>query len=1086
MIGTLKDGSMADSDHEGHSGEYLKNINGYWQQPAKARPNVVCIHAGTNNMDKEVDLDIAPTLMKDMVLGIMKAVPEAVVLIATVIWANDARMQANTNRFNNELRSMIKTMQYDNKHVLEVPIDITLSDLSDKKHPNNQGYQKMADAWFEAVKDANNRGWLKDPIDMDADDLSGKGTVFDEFRAWEETGTIRSAVPKGTRDGVILADLNNDGITDYIMADSDGTVRAWINGGIGKPNQWTSLGEINPPWSGITRDMIRMADVDGDGKADMIVLYSGGAAKVWQNIDNGRKFKPLDSKWATGLESRDKVYFKDMDGDGYTDYVIVYSGGAVKWARNTRNNGKDDSKANWESAETVAPGPAGVAPGSVSLHDLDGDQKSDYIIISEDGSVKALRNTGNLNRDSGKRNWEDLGTIAPGVSGVTGDMIRVADMDGDGLADFLAVASDGSIKMWKNGGGVGSTGVDFRLADLTGDGKIDIIAVDGKGRARAWLNKGVGKWDNVGEIAPGPNEDLSSARIDFADVDGDGRADFLVVYGGGAVKAYLNNGNIPDIGKGHLWKTPIIISPGVGEPGRKVRFADVNGDGYADYLVIYDGGAVDGYLNQKNIPSDGGRIWGSKMTVATGVGAPGSKIIFADITGDGLPEYIIQYDGGAAVAYRNTGNISRGGKGRNWERMGTVATGVEPQGPVMYGDIDAKSDYLVVFENGKINAYTNKCDWKRLPSTGGDSDDDDDDDDNGGEGSVTPQSGMSPYFGNCTDWEVKALLGAWREAGDIARVHAQWSPKNKWQGAMDYWMGTNTQKTHGFWGYPGDEYYNIQREYKAHFSGFGMQPRWTYTTFYCHEEDTGLSERRCHRYGFNAYTWNEEVDGYTHHPVVLCPWFWEKPRLEDIVKKAEGNKEMQLGTGNWKKNRARVLYHESYHWYPTVSDPWCGTKEWYQPVSVHRLAELNSPSAKINAENYALSGIAIYIMHTFNLKEVPYISAETWTEEEEKEEEKTAVLEKPPKGWESPESTSKKQFKPLSKYGFKKLSDYGSVQGTPSKECLDGERFATKAQCQVYCQFKDCNEVKGDGNHKLYECDCGYMRERRVRRAMDM
>lgn len=218
--------------------------------------------------------------------------------------------------------------------------------------------------------------------------------------------------------------------------------------------------------------------------------------------------------------------------------------GAVKWARNTGNNGKDPNKRNWETAKTIAPGPSNMPANAARLYDLDGDKKSDYVIVYNGGAVKALRNTGSLNDissdTSGERNWEDLGTIAPGVSGVTGDMIRFADMDGDGLADFLAVAPDGSIRMWRNGGAIGSSkGVTFRLADLDGDGKADFIAVGSKGQARAWLNKGIDLWDSIGEIAPGLDEDLSSSRIEFADVNGDGGANFLIIYGGGAVKAYL-------------------------------------------------------------------------------------------------------------------------------------------------------------------------------------------------------------------------------------------------------------------------------------------------------------------------------------------------------------------------------------------------------------------------------------------------------------------------------------------------------------------------------------------------------------------
>lgn len=48
----------------------------------------------------------------------------------------------------------------------------------------------------------------------------------------------------------------------------------------------------------------------------------------------------------------------------------------------------------------------------------------------------------------------------------------------------------------------------------------------------------------------------------------------------------------------------------------------------------------------------------TELTVATGVGEPRSKILFADLTGDGKAEYTVQYYGGFAKAYRNTGNIA--------------------------------------------------------------------------------------------------------------------------------------------------------------------------------------------------------------------------------------------------------------------------------------------------------------------------------------------------------------------------------------------------------------------------------------------
>ncbi|KAM0197294.1 hypothetical protein ACHAPA_004075 [Fusarium lateritium] len=175
MVGTLKNGNMVDGHHEGHSGKLLSDINGYWQMPIKARPNVVLIHAGTNNMDLGKDLDIAASIMADIVDGIFKVAPDVTICLAPVIWANNAKMQANTDKFNPKIRSLIAARQKSGKHILEVPIDIKKADLGDAKHPNDDGYEKMADAWLKAILQADKKGWLKMPIKMSPEDAPGTG-----------------------------------------------------------------------------------------------------------------------------------------------------------------------------------------------------------------------------------------------------------------------------------------------------------------------------------------------------------------------------------------------------------------------------------------------------------------------------------------------------------------------------------------------------------------------------------------------------------------------------------------------------------------------------------------------------------------------------------------------------------------------------------------------------------------------------------------------------------------------------------------------------------------------------------------------
>lgn len=54
MIGSRQSGDMKNNDHEGHSGKLLADIRQYLELSLPAKPNVVCVHAGANNMDKGV------------------------------------------------------------------------------------------------------------------------------------------------------------------------------------------------------------------------------------------------------------------------------------------------------------------------------------------------------------------------------------------------------------------------------------------------------------------------------------------------------------------------------------------------------------------------------------------------------------------------------------------------------------------------------------------------------------------------------------------------------------------------------------------------------------------------------------------------------------------------------------------------------------------------------------------------------------------------------------------------------------------------------------------------------------------------
>jgi hypothetical protein len=201
------------------------------------------------------------------------------------------------------------------------------------------------------------------------------------------------------------------------------------------------------------------------------------------------------------------------------------------------------------------------------------------------------------------------------------------------------------------------------------------------GAVRTFLNTGrTLVWTDLGHIAPGVG--APSSEVIFADVDCDGRADYLVVNpANGAVTAYLNLG----VSSFPVWGAPVEIAPGVGSPGSWVRFAGIDGDGCDDYLTLNpDTGALSAWLNIDHFPQ-----WTPLGMIATGVGMPGNAIRLVDVNGDGRDDYVILQDNGAATVYINNRGLSAG-LVPQWDPESTMlAVGVgASRGSIRFGDVN--------------------------------------------------------------------------------------------------------------------------------------------------------------------------------------------------------------------------------------------------------------------------------------------------------------------------------------------------------------------------------------------------------------
>ncbi len=175
----------------------------------------------------------------------------------------------------------------------------------------------------------------------------------------------------------------------------------------------------------------------------------------------------------------------------------------------------------------------------------------------------------------------------------------------------------------------GTHGTHF--ADVNGDGKADAIVVNDSqitvriSTGNGFLPNAAWTWDPYyGDMAGGTY---------FADVNGDGKADAIVInHTGIAVRLSDGTKFVPVI---TFWTKEAYF----GEKG--TFFDDVNGDGKADAIVVNNAGIT--------VRLSDGKKFGSPQVWTEGPYFGDKGISFADVNGDGKADAIVVNNTGVAV-----------------------------------------------------------------------------------------------------------------------------------------------------------------------------------------------------------------------------------------------------------------------------------------------------------------------------------------------------------------------------------------------------------------------------------------------------
>ena len=360
----------------------------------------------------------------------------------------------------------------------------------------------------------------------------------------------------GGPEDIRVSDLDGDGIPDMVVANyTAGSISVFRNTSV--------IGNINIAnfvrkdfTSGTGATFISVADLDNDGKQDVIVANQGeNTLSIFKNISTSGNISFNSPIKIATPSTPIGIGIGDFDKNGWLDIVTANHGNGTVSIFTNKGIFNSISTNNFNPRFGLI---TGLNPITIDVADMDGDSKSDIVVGNYgSNSISIFKN----NFISGALATSSFSTKLDFNAGNKPGYVKLGDMDGDSKLDVVVLAEgNNSVGILRNISTAGvlssasfasrvnfNTGITpyyISVGDLTGNGKLDILVTNfGDGTATVWQNKAI----------PGSITSASFfKRLNFtvgtkpyagllADIDGDAKTDILVSNTGSNTLSILRN-----------------------------------------------------------------------------------------------------------------------------------------------------------------------------------------------------------------------------------------------------------------------------------------------------------------------------------------------------------------------------------------------------------------------------------------------------------------------------------------------------------------------------------------------------------------